>query len=276
MCEMKKSNGKGKNIMDQYLKIQEKIKHSEITYISCFSECFENEQIIRFRDSKMKDMHFHNSTNIKKTLSEDVLQQIIKEEIELNYKEGKDFCRITIDELPDEKCLERYHEKLEIEHYGNYVYIPMESPKWNTLNRYLIRKIADYSMVEDLVSLDLIQDSETYEKDFCQRRATRIGQASLSEIPVDTYICYDDKIPVGSCELFLYNGIAKIEDFAVSPEYQRRGIGTTILKYVIDIALLKKAEVIYLSADEEDTAKEMYKNLGFKKVSESYALLYKL
>lgn len=89
--------------MDQYLKIQEKIKHSEIAYISCFSERFENEQIIRFRDSKMKDMHFHNSTNIKKTLSEDVLQQIIKEEIELNYKEGKDFCRITIDELPDEK-----------------------------------------------------------------------------------------------------------------------------------------------------------------------------
>lgn len=152
----------------------------------------------------------------------------------------------------------------------------MESPKWNTLNRYLIRKLADYSMVEDLVSLDLIQDSETYEKDFCQRRATRIGQASLSEIPVDTYICYDDKIPVGSCELFLYNGIAKIENFAVSPEYQRRGIGTTILKYMIDIALLKKAELIYLSADEEDTAKEMYKNLGFEKVSESYALLYKL
>jgi len=45
---------------------------------------------------------------------------------------------------------------------------------------------------------------------------------------------------------------------------------------VIDIALLKKAEVIYLTADEEDTAKEMYKKLEFEKVSESYALLYKL
>ena len=262
--------------MNQYLKIQEKIKHNEISYISCFSEYFENEQIIRFRDSKMKDMRFHNSTNIKKTLSKDVLQQIIKEEIELNYKESKDFCRITIDELPAVKCLEGYHEKLEIEHYGNYVYVPMESPKWNALNRYSIRKIADYSMVEDLVSLDLIQDGETFEKDFCQRRARRTGQASLSEIPVDTYICYYDKIPVGSCQLFLYNGIAKIEDFQVSPEYQHRGIGTTILKYVIDIALSKKAEVIYLSADEEDTAKEMYKNLGFEKVSESYALAYKL
>lgn len=262
--------------MNQYLKIQEKIKHNEITYISCFSECFENEQIIRFRDSKMTDMRFHNSANIKKTLSEDALQQIIKEEIELNLKEGKDFCRITIDELPTEKCLEGYHEKLEIEHYGNYVYVPMESPKWNILNRYSIRKIVDDSMVEDLVSLDLIQNGETFENDFCQRRARRIGQASLSEIPVDTYICYYDKIPVGSCQLFLYNGIAKIEDFTVSPEYQRRGIGTTILKYVIDIALLKKTELIYLSADEEDTAKEMYKKLGFEKVSESYALVYKL
>lgn len=93
---------------------------------------------------------------------------------------------------------------------------------------------------------------------------------------MDTYICYYDKIPVGSCQLFLYNGIAKIEDFTVSPEYQRRGIGTTILKYVIDIALSKKAELIYLSADEDDTAKEMYEKLGFEKVSESYALVYKL
>ncbi|MEG2918437.1 MAG: GNAT family N-acetyltransferase [Clostridium sp.] len=117
-------------------------------------------------------------------------------------------------------------------------------------------------MVEDLVLLDLIQDSETLKEDFCQRRAISMGQASLSEIPVDTYICYYDKIPVGSCQLFLYNGLAKIEDFTVSPEYQRRGIGTNILKYVIDIALLKKVEVIYLSADEEDTAKEMYKKNG--------------
>ena len=262
--------------MNQYLKVQEKIKLSEIAYISYFSERYENEQIIRFRDSQMNDMHFHNSTHIKKTLSKDVLQQILKAEIELNYQENKSFCRVTIDELPDEECLEGYHEKLEIEHYGNYVYVPMESPKWDTLNGYEIRKITDYSMVEDLVSLDLIQDSEILGKDFCERRARRIGQASLSEIPVDTYICYYDKIPVGSCELFLYNGIAKIENFTVLPEYQRRGIGTTILKYVIDIALLKKAEVIYLSADEEDTAKEMYKNLGFEKVSESYALLYKL
>lgn len=266
----------GENIMNQYLKIQEKIKHNEVTYIRCFSEAFENEQIIRFRDSKMSDMKFHNSTNVKKTLSEDTLQKIIKEEIELNHKEGKDFCRITIDELPTEKCLKEYGEKLEIEHYGNYVYVSMESPKWNTLRGHSIRKIIDDSMVEDLVSLDLIQDGETFESDFCQRRARRTGQASLSEIPVDTYICYYDKIPVGSCQLFLYNGIAKIEDFTVSPEYQRRGIGTTILKYVIDIALSKKAELIYLSADEDDTAKEMYEKLGFEKVSESYALVYKL
>lgn len=127
-----------------------------------------------------------------------------------------------------------------------------------------------------MVELDLAQDGDTFEKDFCQRRARRMGQASLSEIPVDTYICYYDKIPVGSCELFLNDGIAKIEDFTVSPEYQRRGIGTTILKYVIDIALSNKAELIYLSADEADTAKEMYKKLGFEKVSESYALVFKL
>jgi spore maturation protein CgeE len=61
----------------------------------------------------------------------------------------------------------------------------------------------------------------------------------------------------------------------VLPEYQRRGIGTTILKYLIDTALSMGVEGIYLVADEDDTPKEMYRKLGFEKVDESYSLFWK-
>ena len=60
------------------------------------------------------------------------------------------------------------------------------------------------------------------------------------------------------------------------PEYQHHGIGTIILKFMIDTALSKGAETIYLTADEDDTPKEMYKKLGFEKVGDSYALFLKL
>lgn len=262
--------------MDKYLKIQEKIRCSEIAYLSCFTERYENEQIIRYRDSQLKDMHFHNFTYIKKPVSKEVFQQIIKEEIQLNYQENKDFCRFALDEMPNEKYLKGSHWEQGIEHYGNYVYVPMKSPKWNTLNGYQIRKITDSSMVEDLVLMDLIHEGEILGKDFCNRRARRLGQVYLSEMPVDSYICYLDKLPVGNCDLFLNNGIAKIENFTVLSEYQRKGVGTTILKYIIDTALSNGAEMIYLTADEYDTPKEMYKKFGFAKVRDLFILICKL
>jgi len=264
------------NNTDQSSKINEKISSCEAAYISCFSECYENDQIMRYRDSQLKDMYNHNFTYIKKILSIDALQQIIKYEISLNQQENKDFFKITIDEMPDEKCFEGYDGKMEIEHNGKYVYMPMKSPDWNTLNGYEIRKIADSSMVEDLVSLDLIHDSGSCGEEFCYRRARRRGRVYLSEIPLESYICYYNGVPVGNCDLFLYDNTAKIEDFAVLPEYQRHGIGTTILKFMIDTALSKGAEMIYLTADEDDTPKEMYKKLGFEKSGDLYALFLKL
>lgn len=267
---------RGENNMNQNSKIQEKISCCEIAYINCFSECYENNQIVRYRDSKLTDMYDHNFTYIKKTLSQDALQQLIQAEIELNIQENKDFCKFTMDELPNEKCLEGSYGKFEKEHNGKYVYISMKSPEWNTLKGYDIRKMANSSMVDDLVSMDLIHDSGNCGEDFCNRRARRRGEVYLSKMPLDSYICYYNKTPIGNCDLFCYNGTAKIEDFAVLPEYQRQGIGTTILKHMIDTALTKGAKIIYLTADEDDSPKEMYLKMGFEKVDDSYALFKKL
>jgi len=56
-------------------------------------------------------------------------------------------------------------------------------------------------------------------------------------------------------------GIAKIENFAINPAYQRKGYGTTILKLLIDIAIKENCHTIYLVTDENYTAKEMYKKM---------------
>jgi len=275
-CRVSKCCTEGETNMNQYSKIREIINSCEIAYISCFCKCCEDEQIIRYRDSQLTDMYDHNFTFIKKALSKDALQQVIREEIEQNLHENKDFCKITMDVLPDEKCLEVLDRKLEIEHYGKYAYISMKSPEWKTTDACQILKMTDPSMIEDLASMDLIHDSGSSGEDFCNRRARRRGEVYLSEIPLDSYICYFNGIPVGNCDLFLHNSTAKIEDFAVLPEYQRRGIGTTILKHMIDTALMKSAATIYLIADEDDTAKEMYLKLGFVKIADSYALFSKL
>jgi spore maturation protein CgeE len=76
--------------------------------------------------------------------------------------------------------------------------------------------------------------------------------------------------------MFIYEDTAKIEDFAVTSQKQRKGYGTAILKALTEIALEKNVSVIYLETDEDDTAKEMYKKRGFYKVGELTDLIFKL
>lgn len=81
--------------------------------------------------------------------------------------------------------------------------------------------------------------------------------------PKDMY--YHNGHVIGSCDLFIYKGVVKIEDFAVIPKYQCKGYWTTILKILIEIEIKKKCYIIYVVTDEEDTVKEMYKKLNLIK-----------
>jgi spore maturation protein CgeE len=258
-----------------------KIRRCERAYTGCFAEPFEDKRVIRYRDDLMSDMYDHNCTYIKGTPSLDDLLQLIAGEIRLCREENLGYCKITMDEMQHAKGIEEFDDKLQIEHYGQYVYMPYvympaEPPGWALKTDCDIRKIADEVMVEDLVLLDKIQYAEACGGDFCARRARSRGQVYLSNTSIESYICYYEGEPAGNCDLFLYDGMAKIEDFTVLPKFQRRGLGTAILEHLIVAAFSKGARTIYLTTDEEDTPKEMYMKLGFEKVSDSYALLRKL
>lgn len=252
------------------------IRRCERAYTGCFSEPFENDRVIRYRNTVMSDMYDHNCSHIKGTPTLEDLLPIIAGEIRLNCEESLGFCKITIDEMLYEKGLKEFDDELQIEHYGQYVFTPAKPPEWPLKAECEIRKIADPGMVEDLVYLDKTQYSGACGEDFCIRRARYRGKVYLSNTSIESYICYYEGEPAGNCDLFLHGGTAKIEDFTVLPKYQRKGLGTAILKHLIGTAFAKGARVIYLTTDEEDTPKEMYLKLGFEKVSDSYALFRKL
>ena len=224
----------------------------------------------------MSDMYDHNYLHIKGAPTLDDLLRIIAGEIKLNREENLGFCKITMDVMQHATSLKEYDDKLQIEHYGQYVFTPAEPPGWPLKAECEIRKIADPAMVEDLVYLDTTQYSGVCGEDFCIRRAKYRGRVYLSNASIESYICYYQGEPAGNCDLFLYDGTAKIEDFTVLSKYRHQGLGTAILKHLICAAFAKGARMIYLTTDEDDTPKEMYVKLGFEKVSDSYALLRKL
>ncbi|HEX2944419.1 MAG TPA: GNAT family N-acetyltransferase [Clostridia bacterium] len=256
--------------------IVSKIRCCEKAYIECFSERFEYESVIRYRNSRMSDMYDHNCSFIKGTPTLDALLQLVDGEIGVSRGEDLGFCKILLDGLRYETALKDHDDKLQTEHYGQYVFTPEKPPEWDLKTHCEIRKITEPLMVDDLVLLDRTMYAEACGQDFCERRARCRGQVYLSDSSIDSYICYCDGEPAGNCDLFLYDDMAKIEDFTVLPKYQRRGLGTSILKHLIGTAFSEGARIIYLTTDEEDTPKEMYMKLGFEKVSDSYALLRKL
>lgn len=125
-----------------------------------------------------------------------------------------------------------------------------------------------------IVEFDIRVNGEDIGKSFIKRRFERRSKVYLSEGLVDNYLCYFDGKIIGHCDLFLNDNVAKIEDFDVAPEMQRKGFGTTILKEMVLIAREHGAKIIYLITDNDDTAKDMYKKCGMIKVGEKTELIY--
>jgi spore maturation protein CgeE len=259
------------------MSILDKIIECEIEYVKCFCNADEQQDFIRFHDNLIPDMWYHNYTWIKNAKDDTALLQLIESEILHSKTAGNNFCLLRCHIPVNRSILTQLTHEPEVSMAGYYVYD--DASKLSKLNKTVgsrVVRVCKIEMLEDILTLDLEHDEESIGRDFCTRRVYRRKDVYLSGEGVDSYICYHNNKPVGSCDLFVHGNIAKIEDFAVSPSHQRKGFGTIILKSLIEIALEKGATIIYLEADEEDTAKDMFQKCGFYKAYEFTDLTFEL
>ena len=256
--------------------IDKKIIECELEYIKCFSGFWEDENIIRFCDSELKDMYYHNYTYIKKELSKAELKNIIEDEISLRISEKSSFCNVILDPIINKYSIPTFECKEELSTFGFYSFDISKLSKLNAREDCIVKKVNNKKMVDDILFCDLAHDEDTLGRDFCTRRCYRRGEVYLSDKGMNSYICYHNGEIIGNCDLFIHKDVAKIEDFAIIPKYQRKGYGTTILKRLIDIAIKENCNICYLNTDEEDTAKEMYKKIGFNKICERNDLFFNI
>lgn len=113
--------------------------------------------------------------------------------------------------------------------------------------------------------------------------------AELETLGYYIYTGRDNRVPTPACTIQKASSLAMVdalyrmdvaadgarlgEDFGVVPAMRGKGYGTALLYRLIDIAAENGASVIYLTTDEDDTAKDMYLKRGFEKVGEKYAVL---
>jgi spore maturation protein CgeE len=252
----------------------QKIYNTEVEYIKCFSDCYEDGPIIRFTDSLLGNMYSHNLTYIKYDISDEEFVKILSAEAAHNRNVGKGFVNIQFDFPNRPELLGNGNlEPAEVTSY-DYYFFPVEHYASLKPREDCVIKKLDNSLLETALELDLRTNGEDLGADFVKRRFERRSMVYLEPGKVDNYICIHNDEAVGHCDLFINGNVAKIEDFDVAPDKQRQGYGTAILKEMIRFALEDRADTIYLITDHSDTAKDMYEKLGFIKVASKTEMLF--
>lgn len=246
----------------------EKIINCEIEYTKCFSTVYEDDNILRFRDDVIKDMYHHNYTYFKSPYKELKMRSLMEEEIAVRRAEKGDFCDIKVNSKLNPAILGYIKYPSEVTTFGFYSFRIGRFDTLPEVDGVEVKQVTSIDNVEDILFCDLKADEARLGRDFCIRRCYRRGQVYILETGVNAYVAYKNGEIIGCCDLFIHDGVAKIEDFSIIEAYQRKGYGTTLLKAMIGKALEAACHTIYLVTDEDDTAREMYLKLGFDKIGE--------
>jgi ribosomal protein S18 acetylase RimI-like enzyme len=126
----------------------------------------------------------------------------------------------------------------------------------------------DLPQLVELLGLLFSQEAEFTPDATKQARAL---SAVLTDPPVGTiYVARDEDRVIATASLLLTVSTAEggkaasLEDFIVRPEYRRRGIGSTFLRYVIEQARTEGVHRITLLTDRQnEAAQALYRKLGF-------------
>ncbi|GGM18259.1 hypothetical protein GCM10011351_00030 [Paraliobacillus quinghaiensis] len=244
----------------------------ENDYVSLFSEVIEEEDTIKFIDSELPNMYTHNFSLYKS--NQGLLEFIIKQ-LEKNETKEKGFLRVETPYRINSEHFENLNVKPEVSTY-ELMYIETKKFKGLKGNKdCTILRAGDNKVLEDGIAVDINANQKEMGCDFAQKRINRKAEIYRNDdSPLQLFVCYIDGVPIGNIEYMQLNGIVKLEDFDIIEEYQRKGFGTSVLRYIIENAYNNSTEIAYLITDSADSAKEMYKKNGFIKIGEKTELLF--
>lgn len=251
------------------------IIETEIMYKRCFCSVDEFDCFFRFTDKRLLDMRAHNLIVFKPQISEEDKAIIIEEEIEKRKSQGFDFLLVISFEPINEEVLEKLSEKAEREVYDFMMIKTDKANEMKTIDKIAIKLADSDQLFLDGRYVDIEANKKAMTEDFATRRIDRKLEAYKDDkIPLNLLVSYLDDIPVGNSEMFLNEGLAKIEDFDILENYQRRGIGTHFMRSMLERVSEHKIKNAYVVTDHEDTAKEMYSKLGFEYITSATELLF--
>lgn len=137
------------------------------------------------------------------------------------------------------------------------------SPSWKVNDGIEIRDIQFSDIRSDL--LDVSSVPERYRE--AAYRNMKMALEVAGGHPEYHWLCaYQDGKRVGTVYALEHGGFVEMDDLWVEEHHRHRGIGTTLMKYIVD----HTRGILYLHADAAATPKDMYAKLGFETVETVY------
>ncbi len=247
----------------------------ENEYSLHFCEISKIENLIRYKDDNLPGMYTTNFTLIKEDFE---LYEKIIAEINKRKNEGKAFLRIETEFPISNKVIDKFPIKPD---YNTFLIMDIATKNYKNINgndKGIVniantKTIIDAGIEADIAANIFGMGDFVYDR---IKRKVEIYQQTNSKI--NFYVCFFEGKAVGTCEMMIDKNLnmAKIEDFDVLSDYQRKGFGSQMLFHFLKEAEIQKVDTAYVVTDDNDTAKEMYKKCGFKAIGKKYELFFNL
>lgn len=208
----------------------EKIIDVELKYKACFFSKQEDcGTYMRYSDLRLLDMRAHNNIVIKRGTSEELIKEIIVAEMNRRKEEGSDFLKVISFDAIQQETINEFTIKPEVDIFDYMMIESRLSSGLKTKENTTVKVASNSKTLSDGRIVDIKANKTNMGEAFAIRRIHRKKIEVYNDkknLPLDLYVCYDHQVPVGNCELFLDDQIAKIEDFDILENYQKKGYGT--------------------------------------------------
>lgn len=222
----------------------------EKEYLAMFAKTEEHNNYIKVYDSIQPDKYYHNFYELKN--DDDLLLSEL-----INKNEGI-ICFKSNNPI-----------KYKFQNRENNIYMHSCIRGIKSLKGSVgvVKELTDNNSeeVEEFLYNDGLEYGEGYAKSNAKRLVELRNYKNMK-----AFVIYEDKKVIGYVHTFIYHDFAKIEDFFILDEYQRKGYGSTLFINAVNYLKNNGVNDICLVADNEDTPKQMYEKMGFVKVGEYF------
>lgn len=225
----------------------------EKKYISIYAKTRKIMGQTVYYDDFVYDKYMHNFLVLKKQ------DKAFFEKISKLYNDNRAFSQYRV-EFHFQSDFYDFLGKCEIDHLISYKAL---IDKLNVMkkreNEARKLDVDDYFILFER----LFNMSKEHGENFARRSAMNYIFKALIEKKTSFYGIFEKEVLVGTIEVFEYKNAIKVEEFVIDDDYQKKGYGSTLLRKVLDDAKAKGLTEVYLTADFNDTPKEMYEKMGF-------------